>query len=35
MRFFSDNSAPAHPKVIEAIAASNRMDTAFDVDEWS
>lgn len=35
MRFFSDNAAPAHPKVIEAIAASNRMDTAYDGDEWS
>jgi threonine aldolase len=35
MRFFSDNAAPAHPNVIEAIAASNRMDTAYDGDEWS
>ena len=35
MRFFSDNAAPAHPKVIEAIAASNRMDTAYDGDELS
>jgi threonine aldolase len=35
MRFFSDNAAPAHPKVLEAIAASNRMDTAYDGDEWS
>jgi threonine aldolase len=35
MRFFSDNAAPAHPKVIEAIAAANRMDTAYDGDEWS
>ena len=35
MRFFSDNAAPAHPKVIEAIAASNRVDTAYDGDEWS
>jgi threonine aldolase len=35
MRFFSDNAAPAHPRVIEAIAASNRMDTAYDGDEWS
>src|SRR4051812_8185748 len=35
MRFFSDNAAPAHPKVIEAIAASNRIDTAYDGDEWS
>src|SRR5438067_13933110 len=35
MRFFSDNAAPAHPKVIEAIAASNRLDTAYDGDELS
>src|SRR5205085_8916759 len=35
MRFFSDNAAAAHPKVIEAISASNRLDTAYDGDEWS
>ena len=35
MRFFSDNAAAAHPKVIEAIVASNRIDTAYDGDEWS
>jgi threonine aldolase len=35
VRFFSDNAAAAHPKVIEAIAASNRLDTAYDGDEWS
>jgi threonine aldolase len=35
MRFFSDNAAAAHPKVIEAIAASNRIDAAYDGDEWS
>jgi threonine aldolase len=35
MRFFSDNAAPAHPRVIEAIAAANRIDTAYDGDEWS
>jgi threonine aldolase len=35
MRFFSDNAAAAHPKVIEAITASNRLDTAYDGDEWS
>ena len=35
MRFFSDNAAPAHPAVMEAIAASNRLDTAYDGDEWS
>jgi threonine aldolase len=35
MRFFSDNAAAAHPKVIEAIAAANRLDTAYDGDAWS
>jgi threonine aldolase len=35
MRFFSDNAAAAHPKVIEAIAASNRIDTAYDGDAVS
>lgn len=35
MRFFSDNAAPAHPKVLEAIADANRLDTAYDGDEWS
>jgi threonine aldolase len=35
MRFFSDNAAPAHPKVIEAIERTNRLDTAYDGDEWS
>ena len=35
MRFFSDNAAAAHPKVIEAIERSNRIDTAYDGDEWS
>src|SRR6476469_7250239 len=35
MRFFSDNAAPAHPKVLAAIAASNLLDTAYDGDEWS
>ena len=35
MRFFSDNAAPVHPKVLEAIAAANRLDTAYDGDEWS
>ena len=35
MRFFSDNAAPAHPKVLEAIAEANRIDTAYDGDEWS
>jgi threonine aldolase len=35
MRFVSDNAAPAHPRVIEALAASNRLDTAYDGDEWT
>src|SRR5438309_5187743 len=35
MRFFSDNAARVHPKVMEAIAAANRVDTAYDGDEWS
>jgi threonine aldolase len=35
MRFFSDNAAPAHPKVMEAIQAANRVDAAYDGDEWS
>jgi threonine aldolase len=35
MRFFSDNAAPAHPKVLEAITEANRLDTAYDGDEWS
>ena len=35
MRFFSDNAAPVHPKVMEAIAAANRLDTAYDGDERS
>ena len=35
MRFFSDNAAAVHPRVLEAIAAANRVDTAYDGDEWS
>ena len=35
MHFISDNAAPAHPKVIEAIAESNRLATAYDGDEYS
>ena len=35
MRFFSDNAAAVHPKVMEAIAAANRQDTAYDGDAWS
>jgi threonine aldolase len=35
MRFFSDNAAAVHPKLLAAIAAANRVDTAYDGDEWS
>ena len=35
MRFFSDNAAPACPEVLTAIAAANRLDTAYDGDAWS
>ena len=35
MRFFSDNAAAVHPKVLEAVAAANRVATAYDGDEWS
>ena len=35
MRFFSDNAAPTHPAVIEAITQANTLDTAYDGDKWS
>ena len=35
MRFFSDNAAPACPEVLEALVAANRLDTAYDGDQWS
>src|ERR1041384_1017146 len=35
MRFFSDNAAPVHPAVMDAIAAANTLDTAYDGDRWS
>jgi threonine aldolase len=35
MRFFSDNAAPVHPKVMQAIADANHIDTAYDGDNWS
>ncbi|HEX8574588.1 MAG TPA: beta-eliminating lyase-related protein [Allosphingosinicella sp.] len=35
MRFFSDNAAAACPEAVEAIAAANRLDTAYDGDDWS
>lgn len=35
MRFFSDNAAPVHPKVMAAIADANQVDTAYDGDQLS
>ncbi len=35
MRFFSDNAALVHPKVMDAIIAANAVDTAYDGDELS
>lgn len=35
MRFFSDNAAPVHPKVMEAMFAANQVDTAYDGDALS
>ena len=35
MRFFSDNAAPVHPKVMAALAEANRLDTAYDGDARS
>lgn len=35
MRFFSDNAAPACPEAMAAIAAANRVDSAYDGDAWS
>src|SRR5215210_6303854 len=35
MRFFSDNAAAACPEALAAIAAANRLDTAYDGDSWS
>ena len=35
MRFFSDNAASVHPSVIEALAAANEQDTAYDGDALS
>ncbi len=35
MLFFSDNAAPVHPKVMEAIANANSADQAYDGDCWS
>jgi threonine aldolase len=35
MRFFSDNAAACHPAVLDALAAANRLDTAYDGDALS
>lgn len=35
MRFFSDNAATVHPAVMEALAAANAVDTAYDGDALS
>ncbi|HET9510706.1 MAG TPA: beta-eliminating lyase-related protein [Sphingomonas sp.] len=35
MRFFSDNAAPVHPAVLDAMVAANVLDTAYDGDRWS
>ena len=35
MRFFSDNAAPVCPQVMEALVEANRLDTAYDGDQWS
>ncbi len=34
-RFFSDNAATVHPKVMEALATANNVDTAYDGDALS
>ncbi len=35
MRFFSDNAASVHPAVLDALAAANAVDTAYDGDALS
>jgi threonine aldolase len=35
MRFFSDNATAVHPAVMEALAAANPVDTAYDGDALS
>ena len=35
MRFFSDNAATVHPRVMRALADADRLDTAYDGDAWS
>lgn len=35
MKFFSDNAAPVHPKVMQAIADADHIDAPYDGDGWS
>ena len=35
MKFFSDNAASVHPKILEALSAANAQDTAYDGDALS
>ncbi|HEX8535128.1 MAG TPA: low specificity L-threonine aldolase, partial [Allosphingosinicella sp.] len=35
MRFFSDNAAAVCPEAMAAMAAANRLDTAYDGDALS
>jgi threonine aldolase len=35
VRFFSDNAAAACPEALAAIEAANRLDSAYDGDQWS
>jgi threonine aldolase len=35
MRFFSDNAAPVHPSIMDALATADELDTAYDGDRWS
>ena len=35
MRFISDNVAAACPEALAAIVEANRLDTAYDGDQWS
>jgi threonine aldolase len=35
MRFFSDNAAAACPEALAALGEANRLDTAYDGDQWS
>ncbi|WP_425228574.1 threonine aldolase family protein [Sphingomonas sp.] len=35
MRFFCDNAAAVHPRVLDALGRANTLDTAYDGDRWS